>query len=197
MTPHQAAPGKKPKGRVGGLRPGHPPPGGKRRSRAEVARLLDVCEEGVLLGLPLYQIRSLMGKAIGRPGPISKKTACDYVARVRARHEANPLPDLAEARLAAERRYQKMIAALVAGGRDKNAAKILAWETRLAALRGMDAPRDKEAIEAAALAIIQDKIQRVRQEREAAATLQEDAEARKQRAIDVAEVVPPERNGHG
>lgn len=164
------------------------PPGGKSRTRAEVLRLTDVAEEAVILELPIHQIRALLGKAAGLPGLMSRRTTGLYLARVNQRHADNPLPEMVEARERAARRYQKMIAGLVADGRTKNEAAILRWETRLAALRGLDAIRDKEAIEQAALAIVMEKINRARLEKEAALTLREQAEQEAQRVLDVAEV---------
>lgn len=191
-----AAKADKPKSRRGGHRPGHPPPGGRMRTRAEVLKLMDVCEEAVILELPRHQVRALMGKAAGLPGPMSAKTTADYIARVNQRHAENPLPELVEARERAARRYQKVIAGLVADGRTKNEAAILRWETRLAALRGLDAIRDKEAVEAAALAIVMEKINRARLEKEAALTLREQEEAERQRVIDIGEAVPG-KDEHG
>lgn len=203
------------KNRRGGKRAGHPPPGGKKRSRVEVNRLLDVCEEMVLLGMPRHRIRAALGQAAGLPGPMSTKTTEVYIARVAQRHRDNPLPGLTEAREAAERRYQRMIAELrttigrfaqLPDGRVKYADMILkyenavlSWENRLAALRGMDAPRDKEAIEAAALVIVMDKLNRAIQEKEQAATLREDEEARRQRELEAIDVPagPAEGNGNG
>jgi hypothetical protein len=186
--PRRAA--KRPSGRA----PSAPrkPPGGKVRTRAEVLKLLDVCEEAILLGLPKYQMRTMLGRAAGLDGPLSSRTTDDYIARVRQRHLDNPLPELEEAREQAVRRCQRMITALIAQGNDgqgrvRNEAAILRWETRLHALRGLDAMRDKEAVEAAALAMITLMVERERQRKEQALTQQEQREVEHQRMIDVGE----------
>lgn len=178
-----------------------PPRTGKTRPRAEVLRLVDVCEEGVLHRMSKQKIRELLGKAAGLPGPMSSRTTDKYLARVAKRHAENPLPSLEQEREAAARRYLKMIVSLRAGGA-KNADAILRWETRYAALVGMDAPRDKEAIEAQAQAIVDKLLAKARQERAAAqaqADYQIEEERRRQweaeeqeqrRMIDVGEVPP-------
>lgn len=180
------------------------PPRGPVRPRHEVLRLMDVCEDAILLGLPRYQIRAMLGKAANLPGPMSARTTDHYIARVNQRHQENPLPELAEARAQAVRRCQRMITSLIAQGGDghgrvRNEAAILRWEARLASLRGLDAIRDQEAVQSAALAIVMDRIARAVQEKEQAATLREDQEARRQRELEAIDVParPAEGNGDG
>lgn len=108
----------------------------KKRTRADVAKLTDVCEEAVLQGLPRDRIRALMGKAAGDERPIGPRALDRYLARVAERHKANPVIGPEEAHDQAIRRAQRMITKLTADGSLKNASAIARWEAHLAKLQG-------------------------------------------------------------
>lgn len=142
-----------------------------------------MAEEGYLLNMSVRQIQTLLGRAAGlvdaegKARPMAAKTTFKYLQRVRERHAANPLPGLDEARAQAARRCMQMLTRLRADGGQrpgevsgsvKHAKTILAYEARYDALMGLDAPRDKEAIEAQAQAIVDKLLAKARQERAAA-----------------------------
>ena len=118
------------------------PPGGEKRTEAEVQRLLDATEHAMLYRMGRVAIGGVLQKVLGSDQPFPLRTVDDYMRRVRERWEAESKETRGEVKALAVRRIYKTMQALVGS---KDYRTLLGWDQHLARVQGTLAPLAIEA----------------------------------------------------
>jgi hypothetical protein len=118
------------------------PPGGAKRTEAEIQRLLDATEHAMLYRMGRVAIGRVLQEVLKSPDPFPLRTVDDYMRKVRERWEAESKETRGQVKELAIRRIYKTMQAVVA---TKDFKTLLGWDQHLSRIQGTLAPLAIEA----------------------------------------------------